>query len=157
MALKLLDAGSVLRTITRLGVWDGSRLIPMKALKLLDADGTTLRTIATFAPALTLAASPAGAFGTAASDVSVNVTTNSVTAIPTGGTGPFTYAWTVVSYTAATSPVITSATNASTTFRQDSMAPDTTASAVFRCTVTDAFGLQATVDVPADFEVTSLS
>lgn len=150
-----MDAGSVLRTITRLGVWDGSRLIPMKALKLLD--GATLRTIATFAPALTLSASPASASGIAASNSPINVTTNSVTAVPTGGTGPFTYAWTVVSFTGPSSPFVTSVTSAATTFRQNTMTPDTTASAVFRCTVTDAFGLTATVDVPADFELVSLS
>lgn len=155
MPFSLMDAGGVLRTISKLGVWDGSRLVPLKSLKVMD--GATLRTVATFAPALTLSASPSSASGIAASNTPINVTTNSVTAVPTGGTGPFTYAWTVVSFTAGASPVITSSTNAATTFRQNTMTPDTTASAVFRCTVTDAFGLTATVDVPADFELISLS
>ena len=89
-----------------------------------------------FAPfsALTIAPDPINRFG----DVGTTLTTQSATATPTGGTIPITYAWTRVS--GDTGFTITSASSASTTFSRF-LAAETTYSAVFQCTATDALGV----------------
>lgn len=76
-------------------------------------------------------------------------TTNATTVTPSGGTAPYTYAWTRVSYEASVAPSITSAAAASTTFTQTGIGTGESYGAVFRCTVTDANGLTATADVSA--------
>jgi hypothetical protein len=75
------------------------------------------------------------------------VTTNVASSTPTGGLAPFTYSWVRISGVSA-SP--TSPTNAATSFNFFLDTPGT-ASAVFRCTVTDALGSTATADVTAIF------
>lgn len=101
------------------------------------------RQIATFVPALSVAISP-----TTASATGSTVTTNSVTATPTGGLGPFTYAWTLVSNSGVTSPAITSPSTAATRFT-GSPTDGHSGTATFRCTVTDSLGTVATADVEA--------
>jgi hypothetical protein len=156
MPVKMLDATGVLRTITKIGSWDGSKLLPQARLRVMDT-GDTLRTIANFTTPLAASASPASARGAVQSSVTVDVTTNSVSIVATGGAAPITYAWTVQANSAGTAPTITSASSASTTFRQASVAPDTLETATFRCVATDAVGQSVTVDVPAEFEVFSFS
>jgi hypothetical protein len=81
-----------------------------------------------------------------------SVTTPSVTVTPTGGTGPYTYAWTYISgdsgFTANT------ASSASTTFT-GSVAAGEDRSAVWKCTVTDF--LAATCFVTVGVSISSLS
>lgn len=97
MAFKLLDAGSVLRTITKCRVLDGGTLRNILRMKVLDADGVTLRTVATFAQPLsveisyTVNATPI--YDASAEVIGWNVAV-AATATPTGGLGPYTYAWT---------------------------------------------------------------
>jgi hypothetical protein len=75
------------------------------------------------------------------------LTTASTTVTPSGGTAPYTYAWTFVSGDSFT---ITSASAATTTFSA-TLNEDEFVSGIYRCTVTDSTGgtpLTATADVP---------
>lgn len=106
--------------------------------------GSTLRTVATFAPAITLDISPISGTGVSTSPTGGTVTSNNCTGIPTGGIGPYTYAWTLVSGTAMT---LSGANSATTNFRLNVPAGDVF-EAVYRCTVTDVFGQTASDTVP---------
>lgn len=83
-------------------------------------------TVGSGALAFSASCDPAIAFG----DGRVNITTNTITTTPTGGVAPYTYAWSFVSGDAVT---VLSPTSAATQFRSN-----TTASAVYACTVTDS-------------------
>ena len=74
-------------------------------------------------------------------------TAYSQTATASGGTAPYTYAWTKVSGDSIT---IDSASAATTTFRATSVAAGEMRTATFRCTATDSTGgtpLTATADI----------
>ena len=64
-----------------------------------------------------------------------SVTTNSVTVTPSGGTGPYTYAWANVEGDTAT---VNSPTSATTTFTHTLTLVSPTKSGQYECTVTDA-------------------
>lgn len=82
------------------------------------------------------------------------VTTNSVTVTPTGGTGPYTYAWTRVSGDSAVN--VSNATNPTVSFNAN-VPRDGERSATWRCTVTDSLLATAYVDcVPSLFYFTDL-
>lgn len=153
MPITVLDAGSVERLITAMKVMDGATLRTIRRVKVLDTDGTTLRTVAEFAPALSLDISPTGLFGLANSSGAVTVTTSgSATATPTGGTGPYTYAWTNISDTHASGTVsATASTSATSSFRMTNVGAFETYDAVVRCTVTDAIGQTAYDDLNITF------
>ena len=78
-------------------------------------------------------------------DTTASITTASTTVTASGGTSPYTYAWTRNSGSTAISA--NSASAATTTFTGSSLASGTTYSAVFRCTVTDNAAATKTVDV----------
>ncbi len=66
-------------------------------------------------------------------------TTDPCVATATGGVGPYTYAWNLVSWTLTdTPPSANSPVAASSTFTQTGIAPLTTESAVWTCTATDS-------------------
>lgn len=71
------------------------------------------------------------------------LTTNSVTVTPSGGTAPYTYAWSFVSGDTVT---INSPTSATTTFTGDPVGYSVLSS-VYRCTVTDNAAADASVTV----------
>jgi hypothetical protein len=102
------------------------------------------RKVATFIAQLTLAISPTSVHATNSS------TTGTATATPSGGLGPFTYAWTLVSNSGVTGPQIASPTTASTQF-YGTPTDGSSGSCVFRCTVTDSLGSTATADITATF------
>jgi len=151
MTLKVMDAASVIRTATRLGVWNGTALVSFKRLKIMDADGVTLRTIGSFTRPLAATISPSPVTKTTIGSSGDSVTTNLVTCTPTGGFGPYSYAWTVTAYSAATPPTIAAPTNASTTFTQSAV--DISETATLRCTVTDSEGTVFPVSVSATFNI----
>jgi hypothetical protein len=101
---------------------------------------------AVFVPPLSLAVSPSDTGG--GNFVPGTITTGSVTATPTGGLAPFTYAWTRLSGDPANPTAPTNATTSFSLFAND----PASFSAVFRCTVTDSLGTTATADVPTFFE-----
>ncbi len=78
-------------------------------------------------------------------DPAASITTAGVTVTATGGTSPYTYAWTRQS--GSTNIAADSASAATTTFTGTSLVSGTTYNAVFRCTVTDNAAATATVDV----------
>lgn len=57
-----------------------------------------------------------------------------------GGTAPYTYHWEITSWSASSPPVINSPDSASTTFTQNGLADDVTATATARVTVVDSKG-----------------
>lgn len=108
-----------------------------------------LRRIFTVSGSMTATASPASVTGFAALAGSATITTNSTTVTPSGGSAPYTYAWAKNSGTGGTWS-IASATSDTTKFTCSGVAGDTDYTAIFRCTITDATGGTATVDVQAD-------
>lgn len=137
--LSTFYAGS-LKQAQKLGVM---HLGGFRAARRLSAyDGGTLRIIATFTPALSASITPDSATGSAFSGA---VTTNTVTAVPSGGQAPFTYAWSLISYDGPT-PTITAPSSASTAFRGT-----VNHEALFQVTVTDALGNTAQAQVTASF------
>lgn len=80
------------------------------------------------------------------------VTTPSVTVTPTGGTGPYTYAWT---YDSGDSGFTANSAAAATTTFTGSVASGADRVAVWKCTVTDS--LAATCFVTVGVSISSLS
>ena len=108
------------------------------------SDGTNVVDLATFSPPMSAAASFDSATGSTSGDSTA--TTNSITVTPTGGTAPYTYAWTKTSGDGT----VVSPTKATTRFSQF-LYNNTAASGVFLCTVTDSLGATATASVNASF------
>lgn len=102
-------------------------------------------TIATFVPDLSVAISPS--FVSRSITDGGIATTSTVTATPSGGQLPYTYAWTRIDGTRSTTSAPTSA---STTF-SCSLAPEDEVSDTWRVTVTDSFGTTATADILVTF------
>jgi hypothetical protein len=93
--------------------------------------------------ALSASASPGSA---TSSTGSASQVTNAVVITPTGGTSPYTYAWTWQS--GGASITIDSPSAASCTFSATGLTSGETRSGTARCTVTDALMATFTVDVP---------
>jgi len=85
-----------------------------------------------FFSALSASASPTSVSGSGNTNA---ITSTASTATPTGGIGPFTYAWSNVGGDAAV--VAVSPSSASSTFRKNPMMPGDSTSATFNCLVTD--------------------
>ena len=103
------------------------------------------RDVATFVPPLSLTASPDGFYGAG------RYTANSqpLTATPTGGLAPFTYAWAVVSSSRAVT--IGSPTSA-TTVVSGYVGTAYIITITLSCTVTDSLGSTATATVSGELD-----
>ena len=107
------------------------------------------RQIVSFVQTLTLSLSPDPLGKGAQADT---MTTAACTATPTGGLGPFTYAWTTVSSSGLSGVAINSPSASPTTFTATVTGGEgSTGTAVFRCTVTDSLGSTATDTVTVSF------
>jgi len=148
MTIRVRVSGA-LQTITGGKVKVAGVVRSLRSIKVMD--GGTLRTVATFASPLSLSISPTSVAGTASSGTAVTVTTTTATATPSGGLGPFTYAWTFISKTGGDTPTAFSPSFATSAFQQANVAALENNSSVFRCTVTDSFGTTATADVTTSF------
>lgn len=98
--------------------------------------------LAAFVPALSVSVSPNPAGGRAGSQSPIYVTSAPANAVVVGGTGPFAYAWSLVSGTVD----ILSPTTAATQFG-GAVEPFSAVSATAKVTVTDAAGAVATATV----------
>lgn len=146
--IRLVDASGTPRK------WGNVRLVnsssalhSIKRIRLVTAAGVNTIYDGDGAGSLTLYASPSSAGG--------GSKTNIVTTVPvgigvSGGTAPYTYAWSLSSLSGAGAATALSPTSSTTQFRATSVSPDG-AEADFVCTVTDAAGLTNTIDVPATF------
>lgn len=116
--------------------------------------GGSWRTVATFYSPLTVTVSPDSAAAFSFSAAPTVLTTNTVTAVPSGGLGPYTYAWTVTTFAGdlitATSPSI-----ASTAFSQFQGTGNTFGSGQASVLVTDSLGNTATATAEITFEKTA--
>lgn len=150
MPIQIIDSGSVNRSITGIQVIDASGVDrTISEIRLIDTTGVD-RLIYSTSPPMSASASPSATSGFT-SGASV-ITTNSTTVTPTGGTGPYTYAWTLISRDhPTTDPTANSPTAATTTFTQTNAAPGGFYTAEFLCTVTDSLGAMATASVSASF------
>lgn len=125
--------------------WNGSAWVDITTAKRWD--GATWQTI-------TLPGGGGGGLSATASDglltkvsssgeACPEITSQSTTITATGGTGPYTYAWSRVSGDSAI--LVTNATSATTDFYANICFG--TRDAVWRCTVTDSLSATTTVDV----------
>lgn len=137
-SLKLRDSGAVLRTIG--------------TVRIRDA-GNVLRTVWTAGGGgggFTASAVPLSSYGGIAQGSTTTVYADAITVTPTGGAGPYTYAWALVSGDPGTWTFTAPAAQTSRVGRAN-VAPGTDYTHIVKCTVTDASG--ATADTP-DITVT---
>lgn len=144
MTMKVRIDG-VLRTISNGYVRVGGQRKRLTAIKARS--GGSLRTIVQFADPLSVNITPTTISGAVIGSGTQPVTTDAATATPTGGLGPFTYAWTVI----AGAPItINNSTSASTTATK-SVGPGDSETGTLQVTVTDAIGQTATDTIDAFF------
>lgn len=143
MTFRIQDAGT-LRTITKGTVRVAGINRPLKTIKVQD--GGSLRLVATFADPLSVTAG-----GGLAAGASSSLTTNSVTATPSGGFAPYTYAWTLITNGGRNASTAGSPTSATTTFTKTGLINGDSIDDTWRVTVTDSIGQTATADTTASF------
>lgn len=136
--------GSAFVDLTVKKRWDGTSWVNLTISKRWDGAAWVDFFAAGSGFGVTIAPGSASGSVAASQPQFRTVTSNSVTATPAGGTGPYTYSWTKVS--GASSISATSPTAATTTFSA-LVAKDSTVDAVWRVTVTDSLSATATADV----------
>jgi hypothetical protein len=140
MSVSTRDAANALKPVSAIR-WRDGVLRSINAGKIRDAAGV-LRTFFTSMTATVNNADPSGyEYGT----TSASVFTNPATIVSvTGGTAPYAYAWVRLSGDVS----VTATVPAGPTTQFTAFLPvDGYATAVFQCTVTDASGATATVQV----------
>lgn len=141
MGVAIRDGSNVLRTARGVAKRDdGNVLRTIKTIKKRDA-GNVLRTVW---QSMTAAASPSSVSGVVSSSVAAPVTTDSTKATPSGGAGPFTYAWAAVGGNTWT---INNPAADTTSFTSPAISPGASESASFVCTITDATGATAATNI----------
>lgn len=150
--IQIIGPGPADRTISEIRVIDeGSVDRVISEIRIIDQNGVD-RVVYPDGPppgTLSLSIEPPNVDGFSFAST---VTTNPATATPTGGTGPYTYSWTIVAYTSASAPPnINAGLSATTTFTQSGVSPAMPETATFRCTVTDSVAATASADCDAIF------
>lgn len=137
--IRARDSGGTLRTITRIRVRDSGNALRV----VYDTAGTSTFTVTVTPPAI-----GGHSMGTG------TVATGNVTASASGGTAPYSYAWTLILYDhGTTAPTATGAASATTGFVQTNVGPAEFYTATFRVTATDSASSAntATFDVDVSF------
>jgi hypothetical protein len=137
-----LRLGGAWKDITGAKIFSGGAWRTLTAIKIYE--GGAWRDVANFTGgggSITLAISPSPVTKTGRT---ATITTGNVTATPTGGLAPYTYAWVKQS---GDDINITAPSSAVTAFRADGMSVDEVRTAVFRCTCTDALSTTDSEDV----------
>lgn len=104
-----------------------------------------------FVPGLSVSVSPSSLYGFTSGPSAATIYAGTVVAIPNGGLGPFTYLYEVLTVTGGETPIFTSATLATTTVRQNNVAPNATNTASMKVTVTDSLSNTASTIFEATF------
>jgi len=130
------DATNTARTITAVQVRDATNT-PRTISEIWVRDSNNVpRLVFSIAPPMTASASPETVFGF--SNGSGVATTDATTVTPSGGTAPYTYSWTVLSFDNATPPTADTPNAATTTFTQTGIGIGESYSATWQCEVTDS-------------------
>lgn len=150
MTLIMRDASGVPRTITELWVRDASNVLKeITELRVRDTNSVSRIIFSTTSPLSAVASEPivfGSSFGTG------TATTTSTTITPSGGTAPYTYAWSLLMTTGGVNPTAGGPTSATTNFTQTSLGPGEGVSSEWLCTVTDDDGNTTDVQVTANFQ-----
>jgi hypothetical protein len=130
--VRFMDNGT-LRTATRIRIMDNGTLRTVQRIRAMVSG--VLQTVYQF---FTTAPSAANVYGSVLSGAGtpIDITTNLVSAVVSGGVGPFTYLWTRTDAGPDTW-TINSSTSSSTSFTATGVDAGTSAYATFTCTVTD--------------------
>lgn len=152
LGLLIRDGSNVQRTISELVIRDGTNT-PRTISELWIRDTNNIPRLV-FNPSgsanfmVVATPNPVSGFGMSGTGV---VTTDLCTATASLGTAPYTYAWTLIDYTAGTPPTANAPTSNASTFTQTGLAPFDVVSATFRVTATDANLNTAFTDITANF------
>ena len=146
MGVALRDAGNALRSVTSCTVRDAGNILRSPTYAMMRDGANVLRRVWQAGGNISISASPTVAERTAATRAGAKtVITPSVNVSATGGVAPLVYVWGRIDGDAGI--VADSPADQATTF-SGLLDPDDYRSATFRCTVTDALGAKAHVDVP---------
>lgn len=144
--INVIDAASVDRALSAISIIDPNGTSRnLLQMRVIDAGGTDRLVFSTGGGALAASATPASVGGSSLTTGSISSGATTVSA--SGGTGPYTHAWTLISHDNLTPPTVNFPTAATTNFTQSNIGYNEAFTAVFRDTVTDAVAATATVDV----------
>lgn len=145
------DAGNVSRTATAVVVRDAANVArTVSEIRVRDINNVS-RVVYRAGGAAVVTATANTSYVSGYTRYSSSATTNPVTVTGSGGTGPYTYAWSLLDYTSAIPPTATAPTSATSSFFQTGMAAGDVENSTWRCTVTDANGASGSVDITAAF------
>jgi len=149
--VKLRDASGTLRAVTRIrGRDSGGTLRTVTRVRARDANNV-LRIVYDPAGASSLAATASDFYPHGTTLGTGTATTNATTVTPTGGTGPYTYAWVLLDRTAPVAPTASAPTAPTTTFTQTGLAVGEFETSEWQCTVTDSLLATTSLSITASF------
>jgi hypothetical protein len=151
MTVSVIDGGSVNRAITEIRVIDGGSVDRvLTQIRVIDLNGVDRIVFEpSGASSFSVSISPGAVHGV--THGTGTATTGTATVTPTGGTAPYTYAWSLLTYDAGTPPTATVPTGPATAFTQTGIGAGEFYTSDWRVTVTDNLGLMTTADITASF------